>query len=193
MFSIYENLLEQNRDIIDLKNLFSSKEGLDTGTLNYNEFRNSIQFFYKEISPQALTALTEEFKIESRSPTTHRINYSEFLKKLDIFKRTYIAIQGLLLRIFEAFEAGKTDLFDSFKIIDANNNGYIERKDFENAMYRSKITIDQQLISDLILLLDSNDDGKINYVEFEMLFRKYAKKKGKNIEDIKKSTFYQGN
>ena len=72
----------------------------------------------------------------------------------------------------EISEEQRADYLDAFNMFDNNQDGTITREKLGNLMRKLNQTVTEDDLKDMISVVDTKGDGKINFVEFVAMMEK---------------------
>nr|ABC47163.2 CDPK1 [Ipomoea nil]AFO63177.1 calcium dependent protein kinase 1 [Ipomoea nil] len=146
---IAENLSEE--EIIGLKEMFKSIDTDDSGTITYEELKAGLTKMGTKLSESEVRQLMEAADVDGNGT----IDYLEFITATMHMNRV----------------EREDHLYKAFEYFDKDKSGYITMEELEHSLKKYNIT-DEKTIKEIIVEVDTDNDGKINYDEFVAMMRK---------------------
>ena len=69
-----------------------------------------------------------------------------------------------------AFKNAADSLLDSFMLVDANRDAYVEMKELRPLLKSLGLNLDEEGVKKIINLFDDNEDGEMDFLEFIEFF-----------------------
>ncbi|XP_055805522.1 calcium-dependent protein kinase-like [Solanum dulcamara] len=145
---IAENLSEE--EIKGLKAMFANMDTDNSGTITYEELKSGLARLGSKLSEAEVKQLMEAADVDGNGT----IDYIEFV--------TATMHRHRLER--------DDDLFKAFQYFDADQSGFITKDELESAMKEYGMG-DEATIKEIIVEVDTDHDGRINYEEFCAMMR----------------------
>ncbi|KAK1364792.1 Calcium-dependent protein kinase [Heracleum sosnowskyi] len=145
---IAESLSEE--DIKGLNVMFTNMDTDKSGTITYEELKSGLARLGSNLSETEVKQLMEAADVDGNGT----IDYIEFI--------TATMHRHKLER--------DEHLFKAFQYFDKDNSGFITRDELESAMKKYGMG-DEATIKEIILEVDTDNDGRINYEEFCAMMR----------------------
>ncbi|KAG8661858.1 calcium-dependent protein kinase 1 [Manihot esculenta] len=146
---IAENLSEE--EIMGLKEMFKSMDTDNSGTVTYEELKAGLPKLGTEISESEVRQLLEAADVDGNGT----IDYTEFITATMHMNRM----------------EREDHLYKAFEYFDKDKSGYITIEELEHALKKYKMG-DAKTIKEIIVEVDTDKDGRINYEEFVAMMRK---------------------
>ncbi|KAE8706365.1 Calcium-dependent protein kinase 17 [Hibiscus syriacus] len=146
---IAENLSEE--EIIGLKEMFKSMDTDNSGTITFEELKAGLPKLGTKLSESEVRQLMEAADVDGNGT----IDYIEFITAT------------MHMNKMEREE----HLYTAFQYFDEDNSGFITMEELEQALRKYNMG-DEKTIKDIILEVDTDRDGRINYDEFVAMMRK---------------------
>ncbi|OIW13991.1 hypothetical protein TanjilG_09342 [Lupinus angustifolius] len=143
-----ENLSDEERK--GLKAMFANMDTDHSGTITYEELKKGLAQTGSKLSEAEVKQLVEAADIDGNGS----IDYIEFISA---------TMHRHKLELDE-------NIYKAFQYFDKDSSGYISRDELEAAMSEHGVG-DEATIKEIILEVDTDDDGKINYEEFRAMMR----------------------
>ncbi|KAL5204698.1 hypothetical protein ABZP36_009569 [Zizania latifolia] len=80
-----------------------------------------------------------------------------------------------------------SDFRDAFSLFDKNNNGYISREELGTVLTRLGMSPSQQDLQDMIVAVDEDGNGTIEFHEFLAIMKKNLSNNDDDEEELKKA------
>ncbi|KAK4710000.1 hypothetical protein R3W88_004513 [Solanum pinnatisectum] len=145
---IAENLSEE--EIKGLKAMFANMDTDNSGTITYEELKSGLARLGSKLSEAEVKQLMEAADVDGNGT----IDYIEFV--------TATMHRHRLER--------DDDLFKAFQYFDTDHSGFITKDELESAMKEYGMG-DEDTIREIIVEVDTDHDGRINYEEFCAMMR----------------------
>eukprot|EP00850_Spirogloea_muscicola_P022730 SM000309S11865 [mRNA] locus=s309:195:4180:+ [translate_table: standard] len=145
---IATNMSEE--EIVGLKEMFKAMDADGSGSITYEELRAGLQQHGSNLPESEIKALMNAADIDGNGT----IDYQEFITAT------------IHLNKVEKEE----HLFEAFKHFDADGSGYITVDELEKALLTEKIATEES-VKDIIIEVDTDKDGRIDYSEFSAMMR----------------------
>ncbi|XP_024015294.1 calcium-dependent protein kinase 19 isoform X1 [Eutrema salsugineum] len=146
---IAQNLKEE--ELKGLKTMFANIDTDKSGTITYEELKTGLEKLGSRLTETEVKQLLEDADVDGNGT----IDYIEF-------------ISATMNRYRVEREE---NLFKAFQHFDKDNSGFITRQELETAMKEYNMG-DDAMIKEIILEVDADNDGSINYQEFCNMMRK---------------------
>ncbi|ESQ29233.1 hypothetical protein EUTSA_v10023804mg [Eutrema salsugineum] len=140
---IAQNLKEE--ELKGLKTMFANIDTDKSGTITYEELKTGLEKLGSRLTETEVKQLLEDADVDGNGT----IDYIEF-------------ISATMNRYRVEREE---NLFKAFQHFDKDNSGFITRQELETAMKEYNMG-DDAMIKEIILEVDADNDGSINYQEF---------------------------
>lgn len=145
---IAENISEE--EIKGLKAMFANMDTDNSGTITYEELKSGLARLGSKLSEAEVKQLMEAADVDGNGT----IDYIEFV--------TATMHRHRLER--------DDDLFKAFQYFDTDHSGFITKDELESAMKEYGMG-DEATIKEIIVEVDTDHDGRINYEEFRAMMR----------------------
>lgn len=145
---IAENLSEE--EIKGLKTMFTNMDTDKNGTITYEELKSGLARIGSRLTEAEVKQLMEAADVDGNGT----IDYIEFISAT--MHRHRLERDEHLYKVFQYF--------------DKDNSGFITRDELETAMKEHGIG-DEANIKEIILEVDTDNDGRIDYTEFCTMMR----------------------
>ncbi|TYG76290.1 hypothetical protein ES288_D03G103500v1 [Gossypium darwinii] len=146
---IAENLSEE--EIIGLKEMFKSMDTDNSGTICFEELKTGLPKLGTKLSESEVRQLMEAADFDGNGA----IDYIEFITATMHMNRT----------------EREDHLYTAFQYFDENNSGFITMEELEQALRKYNMG-DEKTVKEIIAVVDTDRDGRINYDEFVAMMRK---------------------
>ncbi|XP_074559210.1 calcium-dependent protein kinase 2-like [Curcuma longa] len=153
---IAESLSEE--EIKGLKQMFTNMDTDNSGTITYEELKSGLARLGSKLSEAEVQQLMDAADVDGNGS----IDYIEFI--------TATMHRHKLER--------DEHLYRAFQYFDKDGSGFITRDELESAMQEHGMG-DLATIKEIILEVDSDNDGRINYEEFCAMMRSGIQQQGK--------------
>ncbi|KAB5564559.1 hypothetical protein DKX38_004613 [Salix brachista] len=146
---IAENLSEE--EIMGLKEMFKSMDTDNSGTITFEELKAGLPKLGTKLSESEVRQLMEAADVDGNGT----IDYIEFITATMHMNRM----------------EREDHLYKAFEYFDKDKSGYITMKELEQALMKYNMG-DAKAIKEIIVEVDTDHDGRINYEEFTAMMRK---------------------
>ncbi|XP_042433256.1 calcium-dependent protein kinase 2-like isoform X1 [Zingiber officinale] len=153
---IAENLSEE--EIKGLKQMFTNMDTDNSGTITYEELKSGLARLGSKLSEAEVKQLMDAADVDGNGS----IDYIEFI--------TATMHRHKLER--------DEHLYRAFQYFDKDSSGFITRDELESAMQEHGMG-DLATIKEIIMEVDTDNDGRINYEEFCAMMRSGIQQPGK--------------
>ncbi|KAJ6415113.1 hypothetical protein OIU84_004000 [Salix udensis] len=140
---IAENLSEE--EIMGLKEMFKSMDTDNSGTITFEELKAGLPKLGTKLSESEVRQLMEAADVDGNGT----IDYIEFITATMHMNRM----------------EREDHLYKAFEYFDKDKSGYITMKELEQALMKYNMG-DAKTIKEIIVEVDTDHDGRINYEEF---------------------------
>ncbi|XP_069114937.1 uncharacterized protein [Argopecten irradians] len=120
------------------------------GTVSVKEFGKVFRSLGKNVTEDEIKRMINEVDKDKNG----KLNFEEFVDFITTHKCT------------QTQEEREADLQSAFKMIDKNKNGYISIKEFRSLLKNVGDRLSDEEVAEMIALVDTDNDGKLNYEEF---------------------------
>ena len=183
-------LMEAEDDTsINLGYYFRDRDYEGKKEVTFGNFKNVLEKALSNITRDEVNALFQEFQIPGNSS---KANYESFLNRINQYRKKRRALTDILEQILDNFSAKDNTLFDLFEKADTDRNGTLSRKEFLKVLDDFGVYFDADEMDDVFFFIDSSGDNNISYKELNEYFVKFVKKKGKNLSELTRSSFFKG-
>ncbi|XP_051137735.1 calcium-dependent protein kinase 1-like isoform X2 [Andrographis paniculata] len=145
---VAENL--SGEEIAGLMELFKSMDMDNSGTITLEELKNGLSNLGSKVSESEVRKLMEAADVDGNG----MIDYIEFVTSTMHMNRM----------------ERENRLYKAFEYFDKDKSGYITVEELEHAL--KEYHISARAITDILVEVDTDRDGKINYDEFVVMMRK---------------------
>ncbi|KAL3039842.1 hypothetical protein AAZX31_01G208500 [Glycine max] len=146
---IAENLSEE--EIIGLKEMFKSMDTDNSGTITFEELKAGLPKLGTKVSESEVRQLMEAADVDGNGT----IDYIEFITATMHMNRM----------------EREDHLYKAFEYFDKDRSGYITMEELESTLKKYNMG-DEKTIKEIIVEVDTDNDGRINYDEFVAMMRK---------------------
>ncbi|THF96941.1 hypothetical protein TEA_024166 [Camellia sinensis var. sinensis] len=146
---IAENLSEE--EIVGLKEMFKSMDTDNSGTITFEELKAGLPKMGSKLSESEVRQLMEAADVDGNGT----IDYIEFITATMHMNRV----------------EREHHLYTAFEYFDEDKSGYITMEELEHALKKYNMG-DEKTIKEIIVEVDTDNDGRINYDEFVAMMRK---------------------
>lgn len=183
------SIMEAEEDTgMSLLKLFRDRDSLDSYEVSSGNFKNIIEKVLPSVTRDEVNALFHDYQ----KPGQEKANYEHFLAALNKIRQKKKVLIDILEQIMDQFSSKDNTLFDLFENADKDRNGVLTKKEFLDVLNDFGVYYDEDQMDDFFYFLDSNRDNGLSYRELQNYFTKYVKTRGKNINDLTRSSFFKG-
>ena len=136
----------------DLKEAFRVIDKDNNGLINLKEFGTAMRAFGFELNDIELQDLMKEYDKDGNTS----LDISEFI---DLMKKK------------KEEQKEDQDYFETFQLLDINDDGYLSRKNLKLLFENIALDIDDEMLDGFFQYVDKDNDKKINLEEFMNFMR----------------------
>ncbi len=173
---------------VNLEHFFRDRDYEAKKEVTFGNFKNVLEKALPNITRDEVNALFQEFQTPGN---TNKANYESFLYRINQYRKKRRALTDILEQMLENFSSKDNTLFDLFEKADKDQNGTLSKKEFLHVLDDFGVYYDADEMEDFFFFLDSSGDNSISYKELNDYFVKFVKKKGKNISELTRSSFFK--
>ncbi|KAG5070255.1 hypothetical protein JHK85_002632 [Glycine max] len=143
--------VEVLEEIIGLKEMFKSMDTDNSGTITFEELKAGLPKLGTKVSESEVRQLMEAADVDGNGT----IDYIEFITATMHMNRM----------------EREDHLYKAFEYFDKDRSGYITMEELESTLKKYNMG-DEKTIKEIIVEVDTDNDGRINYDEFVAMMRK---------------------
>ncbi|PPD84792.1 hypothetical protein GOBAR_DD18265 [Gossypium barbadense] len=203
---IAENLSEE--EIIGLKEMFKSMDTDNSGTICFEELKTGLPKLGTKLSESEVRQLMEaNLTITGKSIDDYLVQniLQNFVMVYNLLLISQADFDGngaidYIEFITATMHMNRTEredhLYTAFQYFDENNSGFITMEELEQALRKYNMG-DEKTIKEIIAVVDTDRDGRINYDEFVAMMRKgnpelVGSRRRKLPSNCKRTFLYRG-
>ena len=141
------NINDASKYLEDLKEAFRLIDKDNNGLINLKEFGTAMRAFGFELNDIELQDLMKEYDKDGNTS----LDISEFI---DLMKKK------------KEEQKEDQDYFETFQLLDINDDGYLSRKNLKLLFENIALDIDDDMLDGFFQYVDKDNDKKINLEEF---------------------------
>ena len=146
------NINDASKYLEDLKEAFRVIDKDNNGLINLKEFGTAMRAFGFELNDIELQDLMKEYDKDGNTS----LDISEFI---DLMKKK------------KEEQKEDQDYFETFQLLDINDDGYLSRKNLKLLFENIALDIDDDMLDGFFQYVDKDNDKKINLEEFMNFMR----------------------